>query len=529
MFNLTSLFLRAGRWPATQELRNLAFDILSPDPAGRLQEDLRELRQRMEKPQRHRLLHGYPLAHATPRRADNLKQEDVSFDPRHGRALLVGVLPHPFCNPAVAGCGFCTFPHQPYHAGQAASVVERVLGEIEQRVRFQPALRGRVVEGLYFGGGTANLTPAEPFTKLCRRLSSTFDLTQAEVTLEGVPAYFVKRRPLLMDLLREAMAARHFRISMGIQTFDEEQLRRMGRLAFGTADTFREVVSKAHARGFTVSGDLLFNLPGQTLQQMRDDVARAADLGLDHLGLYHLVLFRGLGTAWSRDREQLARLPSNEQAAGHWLALRAFLLENGFDQTTLTNFERQKFRGHPARFIYEEKSYQPDRHEMIGFGPTGISFAADRAFTTAMKTLNPESAADYASAVERGTGPWDRSFAYQPHDLRILYLTRRLAALEIDRGAYRSLFGVDPLADFGREFRALARGGLVEETRRSLRPTPLGMFYADSIAALLAWRQVRSSRNAGRFASGAGRQSSVRLVALRQDRVDRNSNASGGM
>src|SRR5205807_6346903 len=110
---------------------------------------------------------------------------------------------------------------------------------------------------------------------------------------------------------------------MGIQTFDEGQLRRMGRLAFGTADTFRAVVREAHARGFTTSGDLLFNLPGQTLQQMRDDVARAVDLGLDHLGLYHLVLFRGLGTAWSHDRELLARLPSNEQAAEHWLALRS--------------------------------------------------------------------------------------------------------------------------------------------------------------------------------------------------------------
>jgi len=529
MWRLTFPFFTTSRLPAVQKLWNLASDILRLDPVEVLHEDLRELRQRMEKPQRHRLLHGYPLAQAMRARADRLKQEDVSFDAGHGRGLLVGVLPHPFCNPAVAGCGFCTFPHQPYHAVQATAVVERVLDEIEQRVRFQPTLRGRVVEGLYFGGGTANLTPAEPFAQLCRGLSSTFDLTQAEVTLEGVPAYFVNRRPLLMDLLRETIPARHFRLSMGIQTFDEEQLRRMGRLAFGKADTFRDVVGKAHARGFTVSGDLLFNLPGQTLPQMRNDAARAVDLGLDHLGLYHLVLFRGLGTAWSRDNELLARLPPNEQAAEHWLALRSFLLENGFDQTTLTNFERQAFRGHPHRFIYEEKSFQPDHYDMIGFGPTGISFAADPTFTTAMKILNPESAASYASAVKQGAGPWDRFFAYRPRDLRIFYLTRRLAALEIDRSAYRSLFGVDPLGDFDSEFRALIRGGLVEATPRSIRPTPRGMFYADSIAALLAWRQVRSSRNVGRSASGASGRRSVQSVALREEGMDRNNNDLGHM
>src|SRR5205085_10704841 len=116
--------------------------------------------------------------------------------------------------------------------------------------------------------------------------------------------------------------ARHFRVSMGIQTFDEGRLGQMGRLAFGTAETFRAVVEEAHARAFPASADLLFNLPHQTLAAMERDVDAAVGLGLDHLGLYHLVLFRGLGTEWSRDESKLAGLPSNEEAAEKWLALR---------------------------------------------------------------------------------------------------------------------------------------------------------------------------------------------------------------
>jgi oxygen-independent coproporphyrinogen-3 oxidase len=457
-------------------------------------DDAQVLRDRMRKPQRHRLLHGYPLAAAMRHRVPGQPAEDVVFDPHAGRDLLVGVLPHPFCNPAVTGCGFCTFPHERYHAARAAEVVEHVVQEIDRRLARQPALAQRRVAALYIGGGTANLTPPGPFRRLCRRLAAAFDLSGAEVTLEGVPAYFVHREPLLADVLREEMPARHFRLSMGVQTFDEGRLRQMGRLAFGTADTFARVVDLAHARGFTVSADLLFDLPGQSLAEMARDVEHAVRLGLDHLGLYHLVLFRGLGTAWSRDAAMLAGLPTNEQAADNWLALRELLLGRGFVQTTLTNFEQARYRGDGRRFLYEELSYQPDRHDMAGFGPGAISFAAGRPFTGGLKLLNPDAADSYLAGVRSKQAPWDRFFAYGPTDLRIFYLTRRLAALEVDRRRYAQLFGTDPLVDFAGAFGALLDEGLVEVSATDIRPTPRGMFYADSIAALLAWRQIEAGR-----------------------------------
>jgi coproporphyrinogen III oxidase-like Fe-S oxidoreductase len=466
-------------------------------PAARVSEpedDRAYLRQRMRGPQRHRLLHGYPLAAALPRGEAAHPADDVRPDRAAGRGLLVGVLPHPFCNPAVTGCGFCTFPHQAYHSDRAAAVVEHVAREVEERLARQPDLHRRRVAGLYFGGGTANLSPAGPFRRLCRRLAEAFDLSGAEVTLEGVPAYFVRRRPLLVDILREELPARHFRLSMGVQTFDEDRLRQMGRLAFGTEPTFREVVGLAHRLGFTASADLLFNLPGQTRAEMRSDVLRAVDLGLDHLGLYHLVLFRGLGTAWARDPEMLAALPPNEEAADNWLDLRALLLERGFYQATLTNFERAGFRGDGRRFVYEEHSFRADRHDMLGFGPSAISFAADRDFGGGLKVVNPDDADDYVRAVAAGRPAWDRSFAYGPRDLRVFYLTRRLAALAIERPRYRRLFGADPLEDFPSEFGAAAAEGLVEVSDALVRPTPRGAFYADSVAALLARRRVRGWR-----------------------------------
>src|SRR5690606_19976551 len=100
---------------------------------------------------------------------------------------------------------------------------------------------------------------------------------------------------------------------MGIQTFSEKRLEQMGRLGFGRPATFASAVQVAQQRGMTTSGDLLFNLPAQSLPEMRDDVRRAIDIGLDQICLYHLVMFRGLGTVWSRDKALLSSLPNNEE------------------------------------------------------------------------------------------------------------------------------------------------------------------------------------------------------------------------
>jgi len=491
---------------------------------------LGELRHRMAKPQRHRLLHGYPLAAAMPLVDDWERLDTVHVHPTSDRGLLIGVLPHSCCNAALAGCGFCTFPHEPYRAAMVATIVDHVVREIDARVGVEPSLRRRPVTGLYFGGGTANLTPPKSFRVLCRKLNAAFDLSRAEVTLEGVPANFLKPKPLLVDILRQELDARHFRISMGIQTFDRQRLRQMGRLAFGTRQTFREVVALAHSRGMTVSDDLLFNLPGQTLDEMRQDVRDAMAIGLDHLGLYHLVMFHGLGTVWSRDADLLASLPSNDVAANHWETLRELLIEGGFTQTTLTNFERAEFQGDARRFVYEESSFQPERFDMLGFGPSGISYRAEKGLRRAIKTINPDSSANYMATLRREGPVWNRRFAYEEQDSKIFYLTRRLAALEMDRGIYHDTFADDAVDNFPREFEALEAERLIDITAEAIRPTPRGMFYADSITALLASRRIhtlRGRRAPARVASPIGQTGTEHWPD--DDENDENDNAFGHM
>lgn len=90
------------------------------------------------------------------------------------------------------------------------------------------------------------------------------------------------------------------------------------------------------------------------------------------------------------------------------------------------------------------------------------------------------------------------------------WLTRRLAALDIDPARYRLLFGADPLEDFPEEFAAAGDAGLLTISTDAIHPTPRGMFFADSIAAILASRAIRETRERG--AATIGREAPKELL-----------------
>jgi coproporphyrinogen III oxidase-like Fe-S oxidoreductase len=469
--------------------------------SGRSEVLREQLKRIMERPQRHRLLHGYPLA-AAMHYLEKSKQQlvdliaNVNSRGPAGNSLLVGILPHPFCNPKIAGCGFCTFPHEFYSAAKSEAVAMAVVQEMKAFVRHNPLFVKARPNAIYFGGGTANLTPPAGFLALCETLRNTFDVTQAEVSLEGVPSRFLQGQRKLIELMRDELPARHFRISMGIQSFAEHRLKMMGRTGFGNAETFRHVVDYAHQRGLTTSGDLLFNQPLQDISEMLEDVDRAIDIGLDQICLYHLVLFQGLGTEWSHKPELVANLPSNTEAAENWNILRLYLIQNGYVQTSLTNFERQDIYHSDRRYQYESISFEDSRCQVVGFGPSGISFAQSNDGLNAIKTMNPEHSAEYMQAVQAGGVVCNRYFQYQSVDLEILDLTRKMASLSLARDAFESRFGKGRWQSYQELFDLFCVEDLLAQYGTSFRLTSKGMFYSDSMSSLLAMQRWQQSPRA---------------------------------
>lgn len=431
-----------------------------------------ELSRRMSRPQRHRLLQGYPMLPLMQPALPQHPLVNLRLDPT--RRLIVGVLPHPFCNPKVRGCGFCTFPHERFGKTAMAAMGAKVLRELDRAVELNPALSGRRVDALYFGGGTANLTPPDQLRALGERVARMFDCSDAEVSLEGVPRYFLLDGEAQLEVL-QGLPVAHRRISMGVQTFDPAWLKRMGRDAFGGREEIGRVVRAAHARGFTASADLLFNLPGAGLEAALEDIRIAIELGLDQICTYNLVLTRELDTEWAKDEALVGAMLPPQKALETWLAVREALLAAGYQQTTLTNFERGD-----RRFLYERASFDPASYDALGFGPAGISTVTIGRW--AVKWVNAMGSEAYAGMPER-------VFDYHGEDLRLLHLTRQLSALRVDAQAYRAFFGTDAVADFSQAFAAIEAAGLIEVP--GLKLTPKGMFYADAVAGLLAHRRVK--------------------------------------
>lgn len=443
----------------------------------------------MSRPQRHRLLHGYPMLPLMPKANGAV---DGCIDP--SRPLLVGVLPHPFCNPRVAGCGFCTFPHEPFRHGCAAATTRAVLDEIDAHLAAQPRLRGKPVVGLYFGGGTANLTPAAEFRQLCQTLQRQFDLRRAEVTLEGVPRCFLAGEGALISAMRDELDARHFRLSLGVQTFDRTQLERMGRQAFGDREAIARVVKRAHGLGMTTSADLLVNLPSQSAQQVIADLDQAIAVGFDQICVYHLVLYDGLGTAWSHDPSILSALPAASTALQTWRTARRFLLQKGFAQATLTNFERADVARSERRFSYERCSFHPDVYDAVGFGPGAISTFLSANMDAGKKLVNCVGSAAYRQRIRSSRAAVDRSFDYTSEDLQLLFITRSLPLLHVSRPSFRHYFGADIVERYPDIVDALCRRRLLEVAQDALRLTERGMFFADSVAGLFACRRAPQLR-----------------------------------
>jgi oxygen-independent coproporphyrinogen-3 oxidase len=459
------------------------------------------LARRMASPQRHRLLQGYPavplMQRAAPyeggrRRFDGALVDMPEPEPSYvtidrSRTLIVGVIPHTMCTPKVRGCGFCTFGQDHYRGPDMRLAMHDLHDELAQVL---PEFEGREVAALYFGGGTANLTPLRELERAFETLAARLDLRGAELTLEGVPSLFLSRFAAPLRWLAKLPVART-RISMGVQTFDPDWQRRMGREHFGDARLIGKVAHEARKRGIGCSADLLINLPGQTLAQMLADIARALELGLDQICIYHLVLYEGLGTPWSKDPALLAARPSNAAALEHWLAVREALLAAGYVQTTLTNFERADVHASARAFAYEHLSFSPERVDGLGIGPLALSTFVEPARRRAIKLLRGRSTGRHAFMSD------DFWFAYAPEDVSLLLLTRSLARMRWAAASHHALLGTDIAALHGEAIAACEAAGLLVRRGEDFELTPSGMFYADAIAGTLAEPRVEQLRALG--------------------------------
>lgn len=213
---------------------------------------------------------------------------------------------------------------------------------------------------------------------------------------------------------------------------------------------------------------------------MNHDVDAAIGLGLDQICIYHLVLYEGLGTPWSKDPALVAVMPANGVACANWLRLRARLLSAGYVQSTLTNFERADSAAGPRRFRYEVDSFSPEAFDGVGSGPLSISSAVD---WPAQRAINLLRRKDVSGAAWSGG---DLMFRYERDDLRLLFVIRSLAKTAFSTTTYAALFGTAFVDDFAEVVAVLVAAELIVLETECCALTPRGMFFSAAVVSVLA-------------------------------------------
>jgi len=185
----------------------------------------------------------------------------------------------PWC---VRKCPYCDFNS---HTAGGTADKQRYLDALVRDIQQEGARAGeRLVESVFFGGGTPSYFDAREIGRLLEAIASSLRLaTGVEVTMEANPGT-VER-----DRLEDYRRAGVNRLSLGAQSFDDESLRRLGRIH--GSEEIRNAFGDAVKAGFTsVNIDLMYALPGQTLETARLDIERAIALGPQHISWYQLTL-----------------------------------------------------------------------------------------------------------------------------------------------------------------------------------------------------------------------------------------------
>ena len=370
---------------------------------------------------------------------------------------MLGLYIHvPFCS---AICNYCNFNRGLFDAALKARYVDALVAEIGRAGAVPTA---GVADTIYFGGGTPSLLEPDEIARIVEACTSAFDVADdREVTLEANPESVTTER------LAAYRASGVNRVSFGVQSFRDEELRRLSRLH--DANRARAAVADARAAGFdNVSLDLMMWLPGQQVGDWLSSVDEAIAIGLEHLSLYLLEVYPNAPLKETMARARWSQAPDDDAAAMYVTAMER-LESAGYEQYEISNVAR---RGRQSR---HNLKYWTDG-EWLGFGCGAHSTRGG------VRWKNVSSTEEYIDRIGRHqtTAVDVRRMAADERLGDALFTGLRLAE-GLDLSAIESRYGVDVWARYGGELAPFVDAGCLTRDGARLRLTRRGMLLAHEV------------------------------------------------
>ena len=359
----------------------------------------------------------------------------------------------PFCD---AICNYCNFNRGLFDAGLKRRYLDALSLEIASC-----GDTGRV-DSLFFGGGTPSVLEPSEVSGLITRCRSSFDVDPAaEITLEMNPETASRE---WCDGYRVAGVTR---LSLGVQSFRDEELRRLGRLH--TAARAIEAFGLARAAGFDdISVDLMVWLPGQTVSHWIESVETLVDLGPDHASLYLLELYPNAPLREEMARGGWSQAPDDTAAEMYHTGLDR-LDAAGYRQYEISNVARAGRRSRHNLKYWSDGAW-------VGFGCGAHSTRDGRRWHNVNETRR------YIDRLSGGLSPVAscRTLSAEERLTDTLFLGLRLSE-GVDVTALERRYAVDVWARWGRELAPFVGDGVLLCEGNRLRLTRDGMLLANEV------------------------------------------------
>ena len=358
----------------------------------------------------------------------------------------------PFCTQI---CYYCDFSKVFIKNQPVDSYLEHLLEEFQ-------SYDIQKLTTLYIGGGTPTALSAPQLEVLLNGLTKNLDLSALEeLTIEANPG------DLDADKIAVLKNSAVNRVSLGVQTFDDKMLKKIGRSHL-EKDIY-ENIDRLKLAGFdNISIDLIYALPGQTMEQVKDNVAKAIGLDIPHMSLYSLIL-ENHTVFMNRMRRGKLPLPKEELEAEMFEYIIAELERAGFEHYEISNFSKSGFESRHNLMYWDNAEYYG-----IGAGASG--------YVNGVRYKNHGPIRHYLSAVEEGNARITEEHLSQKEQMEEEMFLGLRKKSGVSMARFEEKFGRTFDGLYGEIVRDLVQQGLMQIEGDRVRMTKRGLFLGDTVA-----------------------------------------------
>lgn len=374
---------------------------------------------------------------------------------------MAGIYIHiPFCK---RRCIYCDF-FSTTQSELKATYVQALCQELELRKDY---LHEEEIETIYFGGGTPSQLTRKELEEIFLYIYKVYKVNpNAEITLEANPDDLT---PTYVSMLRQLPINR---LSMGIQTFQEDVLKLLRRRH--TAQQAIEAFQRCREAGFqNISIDLMYGLPGESLETWEQDLQQAIDLRPEHISAYHLIYEEGT-TLWQLKEQHQVKETDEDLSVTLFKTLIDKLTQAGYQHYEISNFCQPNLHSRHNSSYWTGKKY-------LGCGPSAHSYNG------ISRQWNVASLGKYIGSIRKGELDYEieELDSYTRYNDFVITSIRTCWGMSLTR--LRDEYGEELYRYCLRMAKPYIEQGVLQIVNENLKLTQKGIFISDGIMSDLLW------------------------------------------